>query len=125
MGKGRKAQKRAQRRARAADTLTPPQPEDDVAMGDVEPDEQVNVAEVLGNTMAENEQYDHLLQGGGSVNVTQPPKKPPGAAMLAHTIFVGQESALRLLSDTIHEHPSPGLWIPLARLALGHFRAFT
>eukprot|EP01047_Picozoa_sp_COSAG01_P100296 COSAG01_NODE_30172_length_621_cov_1.153257_1_plen_60_part_10 len=55
------------------------------------------------------------------MNVTQPAKKPPEAAMLAHMIFAAQQLSLRLLSDTIPEHPSPGLCIPLARLALcGH-----
>ena len=61
------------------------------------------------------------LQGGGSANVAQPAKKPPEATMLAHQIFPAQQLSLRLLSDTLPMSSSPGLWIPLARLALcGH-----
>ena len=48
-------------------------------------------------------------------------KKPPEAAMLAHQSFPAQQLSLRLLSDTLPMSSSPGLWIPLARLALcGH-----
>ena len=55
------------------------------------------------------------------MNVAQPAKKPPGAATLPHMSFVAQQLSLRLLSDTIPEHPSPGFPIRLARLTLcGH-----